>query len=318
MGSRQEVRTFTVVIIDDKEICCRRIAQRIQGLRRIGDLDIAVVAKPVHVGVQSKGGTDSSGWTFTPATLTGLSDAADSRPDLLVVDYIYIDDGVAAEMKGRALQTEVSRADRESSSLAPRDLRNWVENHADADGRQRRRIMKRIFESKGPLYLHSYTPKGLELAVGTVQERGNDAGVVFPNVPSDSLNVIDTRDLLFADDEFDNPPDRTHYEREYYAYLLGVLFNEIVQKEIYKRHLHRSKFLRLKRSAPVLAVIGGIGAGVGFASSFAGVFAYELYRDEHGLAALAMLLLMVIVAIPLGWLVARVFEELMARLLPER
>jgi hypothetical protein len=316
MGSKQVTQAYTVVIIDDKEVCCRRIAQKIQGSRTIGDVEFTIIAEPVHVGVQSKGEADPGGWTFTTETLAALSRAAGSGPDLLIVDYIYIDDEVAADLIRRG--PDVTRAERELRSLTPRNLRDWVENHAEMDARQRQMIVERIFDFKGPLYLHSRTPRGLEHAIGTVKERGNDAEIAFPNVPKGFLEVKDTRDLLFADDEFDRSDDVTFYDREYYAYQLGVLFDEIVQKEIYKRNLHRGKFLRLRRSAPVLAVIGGIGAGVGFASSVAGAFAYELVREGHLFWALAVFGLIMIVAVPLGWAVAKVFEELMARLLPDR
>jgi hypothetical protein len=315
MGSRHETQTFTVIIIDDKEVCCRRIKQKIQGIRKIGDGQIRVEAKTVHVGVQQGGESDPKAWTFTTATMKALNDAAESPPDLLIVDYIYIDDGEAADLKHQALHRLVSRTERESRSLGPRDLRDWVEDRAPADGHQRRKIIERIFDSKGPLYLHSYTPRDLKDAVGTVQERGNDAVMAFRNAES-SLHVLDTRDLLFADDEFDKSEGQTHYDRNYYAYLLGVLFDEIVQKEAYRRSLHRSKYLRFKRSAPMLAEIGAIGAGVGLAASAAGSFVFELFREGYVLGAFATLALCVVVAIPLGWIVARLFETLMARLLP--
>lgn len=315
MRPGHETPTFTVVIIDDKEVCCRRIKQKIQGIRPIGDGQIRVQAKVVHVGVQPGGDGDLKAWTFTAATLDALNDAAEAPPDLLIVDYIYIDDDEAAGLKLEARDRRVSRTEREARSLGPRDLRDWVADHAPADGHKRRKIISRIFDFNGPLYLHSYTPRTLKEAVGTVQERGNDAVMAFRNVES-SLHVLDTRDLLFADDEFDKSEDQTHYDREYYAYLLGVLFDEIVQKEAYKRSLHRSRYLRFKRSAPLMAEIGAIGAGVGLAASAAGSFVFELLREGYVLGAIVTLVLSVIVAIPLGWIVARLFETLMGRLLP--
>jgi len=317
MKAKRETPTYSVVIIDDKEVCCRRIKQKIQGFRKIGDEHVRILAKTVHVGVQPGDESDSKAWTFTRATLKDLADAAEIPPDLMIVDYIYIDDEEAANLKRQALETHVSRAEREARSLSPRDLRNWVENHPTTNDQQRRKIIERIFDFKGPLYLHSYTPRGLEDAVGTVEERGNDTAMAFRNVPEPSLHVLDTRSLLFADDEFDKCSEKTHYERDYYAYLLGVVFDHIVQKEAYKRSLHRSKYLRFKRSAPVMAEIAGIGAGVGLASSAAGSLVYELFRAGYVAGAIAVLVLSVIVAVPLGWIVARLFEGLMARLLPD-
>ena len=231
---------FHVVVVDDKESSCSRIAERLSGLRVPTKTDEAIVVSvsKVHVSVERRNiheRPEQDQWNFTTRTLKQLVAAAERKADLLIVDYIYIDNEVAKYLKERAKAQEVFEEEIEHRALNPKLLHDWFVQTDQVSEDDERRVLAHLFQSGAPVYIHTYTPEGLSVATGSMEQRNRLASLAFPNSP---IHIIDTRAELFNNDEFDWPGP-SKYDSKYYPYQLGVLFGQIVEKEITKILLER-------------------------------------------------------------------------------
>jgi hypothetical protein len=184
---------FTVVIIDDKEASARRIAQKLQGMRiSVDRKDFIVDAKTIHIRLKRENSNTSvqlDSWTFADEVAYGLSrqgefsdllSAATSKPDMLIVAYIYVADEVGNYFREKGTRATVEKGDTEGCVLTPRDLRRWLEMTNCVSGLRRSKIRNGLFDFAGPLHLHTYTPQGLAVATGSPEERQGNVQVAFP------------------------------------------------------------------------------------------------------------------------------------------
>lgn len=232
---------FHVVVVDDKKKICRRISERLSGLRvQVGEvLDVVVSVSTIHVRVERKNISETpelDRWTFSVATLQDILKASERKADLLIVDYIYVDNDVSRYFKKRALETEVLEEELEGRALNPKLLSDWVLASHTLSREEHARILKNLFYAETIVYLHTYTPQGLHAVTGTIEQRNRMAAIAFPQA---RINLIDTRSELFNEDEFDWPRKDTKYDPDYYPYQLAVLFAQIVQKEVIRNALTR-------------------------------------------------------------------------------
>ncbi|MBW7992088.1 MAG: hypothetical protein FVQ84_19025 [Planctomycetes bacterium] len=232
---------FHVVIIDDKKKACRRLTDRLSGLTvpTYTDLDVVVSVSSIHVTLKrlhqhEQGELDR--WSFTEATLQQLLKASKRKADLLIVDYIYIDSGVAKHFKKKAKEESVGEEEIEHRALNPKLLYDWFMQTPNVSDNDRERTLNNLFHSDKTVYLHTYTPQGLCVVTGTMEQRSRMAALAFPQA---NIHVIDTRSELFNDEEFDWPRPDTKYDGDYYPYQLACFFAQVVQKEIFKNFLKR-------------------------------------------------------------------------------
>ena len=225
---------FHVVVVDDKKKSCRRISERLSGLRvSVGpNHDVVVSVSSVHIKVKQTNRANPpelDQWTFDETTVQQLVQASHKKVDLLIVDYIYIDSDVANYFKKKAVETEVFEEEIDGRALNPKDLSDWVLTSESFSSQDQDRILRNLFHVDTKVYLHTYTPQGLYVATGSMEQRYRMAALAFPQA---DIKVIDTRAELFNDEEFDWPRPDTKYDGDYYPYQLAVLFAQIVEKEI--------------------------------------------------------------------------------------
>lgn len=312
-------RIFNVVVIDDKEVSCNRIAEKLPGARRVtvGDTDVKIEVKVVHVRVRREDRANQpelDSWTFKSEIVGQLREAAAAKPDLLLVDYFYVDDRVSAHLKKVAVETEGAKIDTTGRALTPYDLRQWVETSDEIDGAHKAAILKGLFGFSGPLYLHTYTPQELKNMVGPVDVRMRRASLAFPHA---EITAVDTRSEFFSNDVFDNPKGGSRYNRDFYAYQLATYFDQVAQKEIFRKAFSENRFIRVRRSSYAVSLICAVGAAVGFASGWAGTLALEFARCGRYLEAVAVCLLCLLAMLVAGFTLTFWFEALMRRLVRE-
>lgn len=213
---------FHVVVVDDKASSCRRIAERLSGLRVPIKTDEAIVVSvsKVHVSVERRNlheRPEQDQWSFTTRTLKQLVAAADRKADLLIVDYIYVDTEVAKYLKERAKTQEVFEEEIEHRALNPKLLHDWFVQTDQVSEDDKRRVFAHLLQSGAPVYIHTYTPEGLSVVTGSMEQRNRLASLAFPNSP---IYLIDSRAELFNNDEFDWPGP-SKYDSQYYPYQRG-------------------------------------------------------------------------------------------------
>jgi|WetSurMetagenome_2_1015567.scaffolds.fasta_scaffold30844_3 hypothetical protein len=268
-------REFHVVAIDDKPEVCQSIKRKLEEVWAERDCPrVTVIVHAVSVKLKREGiDVDPLGdeWTFDDDMLPALSESCLVRPDVVFVDYTYMDQKVGDALKAAAAsgQGGLTKGMMQGRERMPADLRDWVENHKLLPRGDRKRILKNLFDTPCPVYMHSYTPEGTECVVGPVEDRLKRTSLAFPNA---ELHLIDTRSLLFNNGEFDWPKPKTqrYYTKEYYPYQVAVVFSLMVHKEILRRELIARQHLRILWTglasaglATVLAAVGRVFSGFG-------------------------------------------------------
>lgn len=308
---------FYVIIIDDKLESCNRIERKITGGQTLGQLDpiIPVFAKSIHIKLEEIGSAEKpeeSNWTFSRETIPLLIDAAAQKPDMIIIDYIYVDVNVSATLQERAKQGLINEEMMSQRALSPVDLRRWVEETSELSGNDKNLILKNIFCCDCTVYLHTYTPPGIASVVGSVADRIKKIHQVFPNA---SVCSIDTKSEFFNGDEFDWPNKNSRRDAQYYPYQLGVYFDQVVHKEILRKHLKSDRFLRVKRTSLSVAVISAIGSSIGFASGWVGALFSELLNKQQYIVASVMGIGLTSIIILVGAACPFLFESWMSKLM---
>jgi len=309
---------FYVVVIDDKINVCRRIEEKLTGGPSPGHIGPGMLVKvrTIHVALEEVGRSDNilnSRWVFKRDVLSQLIEAGRKKPNLILIDYIYVDSEVSKVLKEKAIQGLVSEEMISNKVLTPVDLRIWAQGNSTLTTEEKNLILKNLFFADCPVYLHTYTPQGTSSVVGNVTDRIKKVAQVFPNAV---INSIDARSEFFNNEEFDWPNPISRYDNQYYPYQLATYFDQVVQKEIIRSELMRNRYLRIKRTTFAVGIISAIGAAVGFAGGWVGSLLSNLVEKKQYLPAFIMGLTLLILLIIAGAFCPIIFEKWMQRLVP--
>lgn len=310
---------FYVIIIDDKNEVCQRIEKKITGGPSPGQSDPikTVKAKTVHITleeIENSNGSELLKWTFMQEVLDKLIEAVSEKPDLIIIDYIYVDRKISLILREKAKQQEVTEDLMADRVLSPVNLRNWIENKIEISSATKRSILNNIFNINCPIYLHTYTPQGIVPFVGNVTDRIRKVRQVFPNA---IISSIDTRSEFYNSDEFDWPNPNSQKDDKYYPYQLAVFFDQIVQKEIIRKELKQNKYLRIKRTTLSVGVISAIGAAIGFAGSWIGNLVAATIKSQGYFHAFIISISLLFVLIIVGAACPFLFENWMQKIIPK-
>lgn len=310
--------SFYVVIIDDNKTVCERIKDKLIGTTIHDDrgIPITVDVKTVHVTLEENDTTSSnkvSNWSFTKMVFSQLAEAAFKKPDLIIVDYGFASNSAAKVINDKANRNELDQDTLFNLCLVPLDLRDWVEESAEFSRNDRRKIINNIFDTKNSVYLHSYTPQNLSSIVGPFNDRIKKTQLAFPNSFFQSINM---RSELFNDEEFDWPSP-SMYDRDYYPYQLAVIYEQIVQKEFYKREIGKNKYMKIKTTSFSVSMILSIGSAIGFASAWVGSLFFESLKNKNFFEVFAYGGSLLFTIFIFGIASPLLFEKLMRKIIQE-
>jgi len=311
---------FKVIVIDDKPEVCRSIAGKIDGPRGMTDPEIRanVSVDQIVIDLQRKNETANpmeDTWTFHENVAEKLDRACKQPPDLIILDFFYVNSEVAGHLKAEAKSDSLLHDALQGRVLSPVDLYDWIQDLPSDDPRKSL-VLKNLFGAGCPVYLHSYTPEGMTVLAGPVDERRRLMARVIPN--SQLIRTVDTRRVLFNDDVFDWPNKNSRYDSEYYPYQLAVYFDQVVEKEILRSKLDRLRYLRVGKTAKSVASIAAIGGGIGFAGAWIGDYVRSAFESENYVLGSIVGVFLLVTLMILGMLCPFLFERLMHRLLPDR
>lgn len=302
-------KLFRVVAIDDKADNLRRLESLLRGIGlEIGGTRVRVDFKTVHVKLERR---DGSAWTISDDVFEELRAASRSPIDLMLVDYIYVDEEEAPAIKSTMQLRPIAKHEVADVIFTPQSLRQWVERRVGTGHTDARRVLRSMFDQARSVYLHTYTPTNFEQVAGSIEERRREASVVFPNA---ALEVIDTRRLLFNDNELDTTEGKNYRSVEYQAYQLGTYFSEVIQKEVLRREYERSRFFRWQRTSTAVAAICAIGASIGFGAEWVGSFLFGFIQQGAYASAALLGALLLLMMFGLGLAVTKGFDWLMSSL----
>jgi hypothetical protein len=318
MSRHIPLEEFVVVVIDDKDESCRRVCDAIRGDRTLDGRPVRVIAHSVLIKVTELARADDLNgkfWTFEAAVSQQLARAAETRPDMIIVDFVYIDPAIQKNIMSHIDKSGTAPDNTRDLYLNPRDLRVWIETCNTIDATIRKAIIKNIFDAGVPTYLHTYTPEALEDATGLPSVRKGIADFAFPKARN-MVELVDTRQIFYAGNTFDRDKATTRHTSEHYGHLLGLHFSHLVDKQIYRNRLHRQKYLRVRNSSAAIATIVGVGTAFAAATSFVGGIVFNYLDRGYFGEAIAIFMISLLASAIFGGALGLFFERLMKNLLP--
>lgn len=303
---------FKVLVLDDSPLVLECVERRIQGARALGQLDPALPVDVTAIQVKLEPSlTDKEQWVFSATTANALAAACERVPDLILVDYGFADPALVSKLLQEAATREITREELKGKLLTAYDLARWCRNGAPLDGGARSRIIKNLFEAGRPVYLFTYPSREFKKAGGSMDERSRKIRDAFPR---SRVGVIDARRELYNEDDFDSFGS-SKYDSKFYAYQISVILDYVVQKEILRLLLKRSKFLRVRRTASAAAALAAIGSALGVGGHWAGGLSFELFSHGQSLQAFGFAVGVLLSLFLFGFAAALFFERAMERLL---
>ena len=116
---------FRVLLLDDDKQVCDRVTKRIEGPKRLGQLDPALPVEVSAVALRVQE-LEPGHWSFDPAIINELSKACEGPPDLILIDFGYADSSVINAFKKDAETREISAQELQGKVLTPIDLSEWI------------------------------------------------------------------------------------------------------------------------------------------------------------------------------------------------
>jgi hypothetical protein len=308
------IKNFRVLVLDDSSYAIECIKRRIQGARALGQLDPVLPVDVETILIELEPGMlDPEMWVFSAGTSRLLAAACERAPDLILVDYGFVDPSLGSQLRLQAASREITAEELKGKVLTAYDLARWCREQSPLDSHTRSRIRKNLFESGRPVYLYSYRARELWRAVGSMDERARRIRDAFPR---SRVSIIDARRELYNEDDFDSL-GASKYDPKFYAYQISVILDYIVQKEILRALLKRSRYLRVKRTASATAVLAAIGAALGVGGHWAGELSLSLFSHGNFLFAFVFAAGILAVLFFSGFGAALLFERAMERLLQD-
>ena len=306
------MRQFRVVVIDDDAEVLRRVSGRLSTIKREFEGDTwRVDLSTVHVTVCP----DESGrYIFADATVPALGAAFSVRPDLVLMDYGYIDPGVLEYWLERDKNGhEITAGDLAGQFLTTVELALEVRAAIDAsqlDSAVLAHLQRHFLNFTGPLVLYTMTSRAFLRALGEVEARRVRVDSAFPHA---KVTAIDTRYELYNGDEFIGQK----HDSGYYAHLVGGLVNREIQVAMLETMLEKArglKYLRYRRSVFAAGAIVAVGGGIAAVGEFLGSRVGEFMRHgDYPNAAIAVGLALVLVLV-MGTLLPLAFGRFMSGL----
>ncbi|HJP95738.1 MAG TPA: hypothetical protein VJ843_00005 [Candidatus Saccharimonadales bacterium] len=172
-------RIFRVLVLDDDQNVCLRVKKRIEGLKIQGQLDPAWPVE-VHDVVLTLQEGEKGDWTFHPDLAVRLAANCARKPDLIFIDYGYVNSQVMAALRNLAASKEIVADELQGKLLTPPDLAKWIRSSSSMPEHTRRLLIKNLIESGTTVYLYSYTSREFLLALGGMNERLKKTAKAFP------------------------------------------------------------------------------------------------------------------------------------------
>jgi hypothetical protein len=273
MASDSDIDTFTVVVIDDKKTSIEGVQKAfLRENRNVAGRTVVIDVRSVFIEVEKLANPHPNigkCWTFCESVFGQLVDAAATRPDMIIVDFVYIDSQVQSEIMSHRDRTGNAPEDTRERFLNPKDLRSWIESRLGADSAARDKVIRNIFDASVPIYLHTYTPEFLERAMDEPDVRRGIAHYAFPKARN-LIELVDTRQIFYAKNRFDLDLKTTKHDSEFYAHLLGLHFSHLADKQFCLKLLYNQRYLRLNRTAFTTFAVVGVGTIFATATSMVG------------------------------------------------
>lgn len=312
-------RRFRVLFIDDS----RRVIENLRG--RVPDPKVVefenerwtIDIVTVHVTLMEDTGGD---WVIDSDTISLLAQALSRPVDLICVDYGYIDESVKNDLKEKENRAKevaekgipadiiIRRGKYQTFSTLIEHIRGICVKGGISSS-ELQILQSNFLQFSGQIWIYSFIGDEWQKEIGRIKER---VVSVQNQIPTASINAIDTREEMFACERYEK-----QHQSEFYAFLVTGWLNHVVQRELQSlllRRASRLKYIRTKNSLKAAAVALSLGGAVGASGDWLGSTVVGLLRGNQLALGFVVLGLSVTVVIVIGLAMPALVERILVNL----
>lgn len=299
---------FRVLVVDDKDIVLNSFRNTISPVFEINKTKYECELTTVHVNVI--GDDQREEYHIADSTILDLADKCAKPFDLILLDYGYrMERSDIIERVFIREGTNFSLKSLNGKLLNPNDLIQQCNEYANRNDNKyiMANIGKNFIDHKGKIYLYTYTPLIRKHYLPSSQFRETITINLFKK--ASEIEVLDTRVLLFNDDQFVDK-----YDDHYYSYLISVYLNSIIKIELLNKIDKKNKYIKVSKTSKALGFIVIIAGSYGATSEFLGGTIVSLLEKQNYILATVLLILFVVSIIIGSTLLIHFFENRFSKL----
>jgi hypothetical protein len=309
-------RIFRAVVIDDDETVLSRVRGRVGTEARIFEgtawqVELITVRVGLERGYNGRYG-------FTTQTFTDLTDALAAPPDVLLLDYGFMNRERTEYWRDRHGQGSViTRNDLHGDFLTPVDLADAIQSAISQGGINHvaaARLKRHFLAFAGPLVLYTMASRPFVVALGEVEDRRCHVARSFKG--ASSVEAVDSNYEFYNREQFHS----TKHDSDFYAHLISGHLDRVIQIKLLEAMLAEAsnlKYVRVKRSVGSVGAVVALGAGIAAVADFLGSQITWLMRSgsytEAALVCGFALLLVFAVGIALPFVFGKIMTGLLGK-----
>lgn len=300
------MKEFRVLVIDDDIRVIRRLKDRISPQHTVRNKSWNIVIDSLHVEID-----ENENNCFSNATLEQLMNVCSQQHDLILADFGFATSAQVDDLVQRKISPDdFMEKIRTLPDLIPA-VEEYVGDKFPKDVKRYKQVQSDLRKNTCKLFLYTYTPFDLKDALPSVDARSKRTKNMFREA---EVIPIDTLDAFFDGGKYG-----TNYEKDFYAYLVTGLLENIVRQElllfILDQETERLKYIRYYRSGAGVLVIVILGGAIGAIGEWLGERIMGFAMQGLWTPAIIIIALATIIFFILGLFVPIIFEKLMSNLL---
>ncbi len=304
-------KKYRVLIVDDKSNVLENTKELIRPDFKLLDENWKIEISTLHVKVN--GDDEKETYFIEEKTFIELGKISQEPFDLLLLDFGFRkpDSDIFEKIKNR-YGDNFGFSELEGFIFNPRNL---VEDGIKSLNRKYNKkyfhsFQKNFVNHKKNIYIYTFIPEKWRKYVQNSTLRENITKRTFPNAKS--IELIDTRKEIFNDTEFESLKSE-----RYYSFIISKFLEQIIQLEIAKESILKSRFIKVKRTSKVIGLLVLFGAFIGASSEFFGDLIVEFFKADQILVGIVLIIFTLILILIGGRLLVYLLEKGLKNLLSD-
>ncbi len=305
------MKTYNVLIIDDKEPILRHAKDAIQPELTLEGEKYVIDVSTLHVAV---GGDDNNESFFIEEeTFQKLGELSNKSFDIIFLDFGFVKPNCdILQILRTKFGDYFGISELEGYVFNPRNL---VEQGIKVLNRKHNKnvyanFVENFVNHKKNIIIYTYISSDWSKYVQNTTLRENITKRTFPKARK--IDLLDTRSELFDNSKFDYIKEKSP---KYYDYLITKFLENIIHLEIAKESIEKAKYIKVKKTTNVLAFLIVFGALIGATTEFFGQLIFKAFADDQFIIAISLILFTIIGIITSGRLLIYLLEKKLSDLL---
>jgi hypothetical protein len=298
---------FRVLVLDDDARVINQLKDRISSNYPVLKKNWDVIIEGVTIGAASE--NDES--KFTAETLRNLIKALSEKPHLILADFGYTTRQNSEKLQKGEITGEIYI----KNLLTVADLMPQIENFLKKNRKEKGSINKiraNFQDNSCKIFLYTFTPDDIKNDAPSIEARRKRCENVFRK---SKVIAIDTRARFYND----NPKFLEKHDKEFYAFLVTELLENIVKHELWDfashNEIQKAKFFRYGKSVLGVLLLALIGGAIGAAGELIGDLVTDSFSKGSWMLAGFTIVMGILLFLGIGLALPFIFEKTLLKLL---